>query len=127
MIRDYGTHLITKAKVGAVVEKLDFIDERTAASNETTLEEFKAAAAVSFTGFFSASASASIASQVREETIKRLFQITKHSQMNTIGGPSVNRILANDNSTVRCTKGPYPVRASVKPCTAGPRPGGPGR
>lgn len=99
VIRDYGTHVITKAKVGAIVEKQDFIDQNSVHSNETTLEEFKAAAAVSFIGHFSASAAASISKQVSEETIKRLSRSTKHSQLNTIGGPSVNRILADDNSS----------------------------
>ncbi|KAH7721529.1 macrophage expressed protein [Aphelenchoides avenae] len=97
IIRDYGTHVLTNVKAGALIEKEDFVDSAVTSANTTVIEQFKAAAAVSFVGHFSASASASIGKEVTQDTIQRLSTSTKHSQINTIGGPSVDAILASDD------------------------------
>lgn len=91
VIRDFGTHVITKAEVGALIEQEDYIDSKATGDQEISLDELKAASAASFfqTIKFTTSASRNVSYKTQEKFNSAL----RHTKIYTNGGPGVNRLL----------------------------------
>ena len=101
IIRDYGTHIVFRADVGAIVEQETYIDSKTNYSSKTTLDALRASAAVSFLGIGHASIDAG--HSVTETDKQTLSSMVHHSRIRSIGGPTVNRLsdgkVSNRNKT----------------------------
>jgi hypothetical protein len=100
VVKDYGTHYVSTAVAGAVIEQETFIDSNYAFTDAATLDSVRASAAASFGSYFHASAED--AHEVTTENKQTLSKITKHSQITTNGGPDVNKVLSmSDNETLQ--------------------------
>uniref|UniRef100_A0A914DEM7 Macrophage-expressed gene 1 protein n=1 Tax=Acrobeloides nanus TaxID=290746 RepID=A0A914DEM7_9BILA len=91
IIRDFGTHVITKADVGAIIEQEDYIDSKSTQDQETSLDELKSAASASFYSIinFKISAGRTVSSKTQEKFSSSL----RHTKIYTNGGPGVNQLL----------------------------------
>uniref|UniRef100_A0AC34G590 Macrophage-expressed gene 1 protein n=1 Tax=Panagrolaimus sp. ES5 TaxID=591445 RepID=A0AC34G590_9BILA len=100
IVKDYGTHYISSADTGAIIEQETFIDSNYAFTDATTLDSIRASAAASFGAYFHASAEGT--HEVTTQNKQTLSKITKHSKIITNGGPDVNAVLAmSDNGTLQ--------------------------
>ncbi|KAE9547428.1 hypothetical protein FO519_009359 [Halicephalobus sp. NKZ332] len=90
IVRDYGTHIVFKADVGAVIEQETYINSTTDYSSKTTLDALRASASVSFLNVGHASIDAG--HSVTEADKQVLSNIIHHSRIRSRGGPNVNRL-----------------------------------
>lgn len=93
LIRNYGTHVITQAKVGAIIEQEDYVNSIFQKIVDSTLDEMRASASASFYGMFTGMASVSQAKSVNTTTVNQYNTIVRYSKVRTIGGPDVNQLL----------------------------------
>jgi hypothetical protein len=100
IVKDYGTHYVSTAETGAIIEQETYVDSSSLSSSSASLDSIRASAAASFGSYFHASVSDT--HEVADEDKKTLSQIMKHSQITTNGGPDVNAVLAmSDNGTLQ--------------------------
>uniref|UniRef100_A0A914QXS1 Macrophage-expressed gene 1 protein n=1 Tax=Panagrolaimus davidi TaxID=227884 RepID=A0A914QXS1_9BILA len=100
IVKDYGTHYVSTAETGAIIEQETFVDSQSLSSGSTSLDSMRASAAASFGSYFHASASDT--HEVSTADKNTLSQMTKHTQIITNGGPDVNAVLAMaDNGTMQ--------------------------
>ncbi|KAE9547629.1 hypothetical protein FO519_009160 [Halicephalobus sp. NKZ332] len=90
IIRDYGTHIVYKADVGALIEQETHVDSSISSSDQSKLDSLRASASASFLGL--GHASVSVAHTVSEQDNKTLSDMIHESKIRTRGGPSVNRL-----------------------------------
>ena len=87
LIRDYGTHYVTRVDTGGILAKLDHISRTYIASTETTRQQTKASASASFFGAFGVSGSTS---HLNTHTVSDSYKKNvMDSQMYTYGGPPI--------------------------------------
>uniref|UniRef100_A0A914QKY9 Macrophage-expressed gene 1 protein n=1 Tax=Panagrolaimus davidi TaxID=227884 RepID=A0A914QKY9_9BILA len=98
IIKEFGTHYISSADIGAMVEQKTFIETKSSFSGATSLQGIQFAAAVGFTNLFNGtgtlSASFSSSQTVSTQDINALTNLTKLSYFESQGGPDINTILA---------------------------------
>uniref|UniRef100_A0A914XWP7 Macrophage-expressed gene 1 protein n=1 Tax=Panagrolaimus superbus TaxID=310955 RepID=A0A914XWP7_9BILA len=100
IVKDFGTHYISSADTGAIIEQETFIDSNYAFTDATTLDSIRASAAASFGSYFHASTEG--IHEVTTQNKQTLSKITKHSKIITNGGPDVNAVLSmSDNGTLQ--------------------------
>ena len=85
LVRDFGTHIITSVKAGAVLAKVDHLSKKFVADFSGGKSEITAAARASFFGRFGAKLSNS--RKTEENTLNEYSQNTVHSTVLTFGGP----------------------------------------
>lgn len=90
-IRDFGTHLVTQADVGATMEQEDYVSSNVQFSSTTSLDEMKASASASFFSAFHISVSSG--KNVSEQSRENFTSVLKHTEVITQGGPGVNKLL----------------------------------
>ncbi|KAE9551066.1 hypothetical protein FO519_005733 [Halicephalobus sp. NKZ332] len=90
IVRDYGTHVVFKADVGAIIEQETYISSRTISDNTTSMDSLRASASAGFLGI--GHVSIDTAHTVTDSDKKVLSDNTHHSRIRTRGGPSVNRL-----------------------------------
>uniref|UniRef100_A0AC34FG94 Macrophage-expressed gene 1 protein n=1 Tax=Panagrolaimus sp. ES5 TaxID=591445 RepID=A0AC34FG94_9BILA len=99
IVKDFGTHYISTADTGAIIEQEIFIDSNHQFTVNTTLDSVRASAAAGFGSYFGAKAEGT--HEVTTESKQTLSKITKHSKISTSGGPNVNSVLSfSDNGTL---------------------------
>lgn len=87
LIRDYGTHYVTRVDAGGLLAKLDHISRTYMASSERTRQQTKASASASFFGAFGVSGSTS---HLNTHTVSESYKKNvMDSQLYTYGGPPV--------------------------------------
>uniref|UniRef100_A0A914ENN9 Macrophage-expressed gene 1 protein n=1 Tax=Acrobeloides nanus TaxID=290746 RepID=A0A914ENN9_9BILA len=93
VIRDFGTHVLTKVEAGAKIEQEDYVESSTVELKSSFLTEFKYSISA---GFLNNILGASLGVEVSfdKETKEALFKATRHSHIKTYGGPTVNHLLA---------------------------------
>uniref|UniRef100_A0AC35GUU5 Macrophage-expressed gene 1 protein n=1 Tax=Panagrolaimus sp. PS1159 TaxID=55785 RepID=A0AC35GUU5_9BILA len=96
IVKDYGTHYVSSANTGAMIEQKTFIESYFAFEGNATLEGVRIAAAAKFGRFFNAFFSNHQSASVVDQ--QALTNITKSSFLETNGGPDINKILS-DNAT----------------------------
>uniref|UniRef100_A0A914P478 Macrophage-expressed gene 1 protein n=1 Tax=Panagrolaimus davidi TaxID=227884 RepID=A0A914P478_9BILA len=95
IIRDYGTHVLTRVEAGAKIEEEDFVESSVVNMKEENLFEFKSSIAGKFlTNAFGASGSMGMSYSTDSKTNETLSKATRHSHIKTFGGPTVNHLLA---------------------------------
>ncbi|CAJ0925887.1 unnamed protein product, partial [Mesorhabditis belari] len=95
MIRDYGTHVITRTELGAVIEQEDYVESNIREHQEIRFSEVRAAASASFlsnVGVFSGGISYS--TQTYTKSKEHFENSLKHTQIKSRGGPNVNRLFS---------------------------------
>lgn len=104
IIRDYGTHYVSRAEVGAITEQLNYVNSDFDYKSQTKLDEMKATVSAGFQRvLYGGSASITAGRIVTEEMTKRLSNMTRHVRIDTHGGPSAQRLSscsADNNKTV---------------------------
>uniref|UniRef100_A0AC34FG06 Macrophage-expressed gene 1 protein n=1 Tax=Panagrolaimus sp. ES5 TaxID=591445 RepID=A0AC34FG06_9BILA len=92
IIRDYGTHYIERAEVGALIEQEDFIQVTEEETRTSEFEEIKkeASASLKLKVFGSASGSATETSETN--TTAKYKSMIRQSNFRTFGGPSIDRL-----------------------------------
>uniref|UniRef100_A0A914Y368 Macrophage-expressed gene 1 protein n=1 Tax=Panagrolaimus superbus TaxID=310955 RepID=A0A914Y368_9BILA len=99
IIRDYGTHVLTRVEAGAKIEQEDFVDSSVLNLKEENLFEFKASIAGNFlNNAFGAGGSMGMSYSTDSKTNETLTKATRHSHIKTFGGPTVNHLLAESLS-----------------------------
>lgn len=91
LIRDFGTHVVNRAEVGALIEKEDFVSNREEMRTEEELNSMRASAAASFLSAFKASVNFKKNASASE--MQNFTSELKDSRFRTIGGPSVHRLI----------------------------------
>lgn len=99
LIRDFGTHVIMRAELGAKYDQEDYVDSNIDQNTEVSFSEVRAAASASFLRVFSAGASYTTKSS--SNATEHFEKLLKHSTIRTNGGPDVNRLLNGNPNTVR--------------------------
>ena len=95
LIANFGTNVLTFVEVGAKMEQEVYVQSNIINTQSESLSEYKAAVAGGFmAGTFGASMSASYSYSTDKRINDTLSKATRHSQIKTFGGPTVNRLLA---------------------------------
>uniref|UniRef100_A0A914PJX6 Macrophage-expressed gene 1 protein n=1 Tax=Panagrolaimus davidi TaxID=227884 RepID=A0A914PJX6_9BILA len=94
-VAEFGTHYIKKAVVGAKIEQYDYVESNMINSQSESLSEYKASIAAGFQlGVFGGSMSGSFSYSTDKRFNDTLSKATRHSQIKTFGGPTINRLLS---------------------------------
>jgi hypothetical protein len=95
LVRDYGTSVVSQAKVGMRLTREDFVQLSDSSSQNSSEHQWRAAASASFLGLFSVSASAAKATGAQEST--HYSSMLRDSRIRTEGGPSIFKIIASNS------------------------------
>lgn len=91
LIRNYGTHVITQAKLGATITQEDYVDSNTQFTETSSLDQMRASASASFYTMFKASVS--IDKTLNTTQQNQYSNSLRYSKVRTVGGPDVNQLL----------------------------------
>uniref|UniRef100_A0A914YTA0 Macrophage-expressed gene 1 protein n=1 Tax=Panagrolaimus superbus TaxID=310955 RepID=A0A914YTA0_9BILA len=92
IIRDYGTHYIERAEIGAIIEQEDFIQVKANETATSEFEEIKKAASASLKLKITGSVDGDSTQTSETNTTARYKSMIRQSNFRTIGGPSVDRL-----------------------------------
>lgn len=91
IIRDYGTHYIVSAEVGAIIESRSYIQNTGSSTNDSLSADLRLAAGLNFQGLIDVSGHIEIGAKIESQSV--LEQMTRHSEIITLGGPDVNSVM----------------------------------
>ena len=94
IVRDYGTHIVYKSDIGAVIEQEVYMDSTTDYSSVTTLDSLRASAAANFFNIVHMDVDTGHTVSVTDKQM--LSNLTHYSRIRTRGGPSIDRISDNN-------------------------------
>lgn len=97
-VRDYGTHVVSKAKVGARAEREDFVELSASDMRNSSVTQMRAAATASFLWKLKLGASYDEGRNVSEEGRQILSSRKRDSQTRTQGGSSLHRLASSNSS-----------------------------
>uniref|UniRef100_A0A914R199 Macrophage-expressed gene 1 protein n=1 Tax=Panagrolaimus davidi TaxID=227884 RepID=A0A914R199_9BILA len=101
IIRDYGTHYIERAEVGALIEQEDFIQINESEIATSEFEEIKKSASASLKLKVFGDISGSSTETSETNTTAKYKSMIRQSNFRTFGGPSIDRLARiNWNKTV---------------------------